>query len=106
MVLPALSRPRKSSLACLFASPSWASMSQTIQQRGSHQLLFFIVFGRSTCPWVCAIAGWRFNVHQSRIHILFLLLFDGEKGGICCMQDRRGGVGGAYFLKGDATGGR
>jgi hypothetical protein len=33
VVLPALSRPRKSSLACLFASPSWASMSQTIQQR-------------------------------------------------------------------------
>lgn len=31
VVLPALSRPRKSSLACLFASPSWASMSQTIQ---------------------------------------------------------------------------
>jgi len=31
VVLPALSRPRKSSLACLFASPSWASMSQTTQ---------------------------------------------------------------------------
>lgn len=30
VVLPALSRPRKRSLACLFASPSWASMSQTM----------------------------------------------------------------------------
>jgi len=29
VVLPALSRPRKRSLACLFASPSWASISQT-----------------------------------------------------------------------------
>ena len=32
VVLPALSRPRKSSLACLFASPSWASMSQTVRK--------------------------------------------------------------------------
>ena len=30
VVLPALSRPRKRSLACLFASPSWASKSQTV----------------------------------------------------------------------------
>lgn len=33
VVLPALSRPRKSSLACLLASPSWASMSQTVRKR-------------------------------------------------------------------------
>ena len=30
VVLPALSRPRKRSFACLFARPSWASTSQTI----------------------------------------------------------------------------
>lgn len=38
VVLPALSRPRKRSLACLFASPSWASMSQTVQRISIHPL--------------------------------------------------------------------
>ena len=42
VVLPALSRPRKSSLACLFASPSWASMSQTVRKR-IDQRVFLVV---------------------------------------------------------------
>jgi hypothetical protein len=42
VVLPALSRPRKSSLACLFASPSWASMSQTMWKR-IYQRVFLVV---------------------------------------------------------------
>lgn len=69
VVLPALSRPRKSSLACLLASPSWASISQTVQ-RYSHQHLShhapFHVFPQCASPGLRP----RFNVHQSRIHIL------------------------------------
>jgi len=42
VVLPALSRPRKSSLACLFASPSWASMSQTVW-KSVHQRVFLLI---------------------------------------------------------------
>lgn len=37
--LPALSRPRKRSFACLLARPSWASMSQTTRYQSAHTAL-------------------------------------------------------------------
>ena len=41
VVLPALSRPRKRSLACLFRSPREASTSQTVQVGASCQQMCF-----------------------------------------------------------------
>lgn len=47
VVLPALSRPRKSSLACLLARPSWASTSQN--QSMIHMMVV----------WVSVSEGWQ-----------------------------------------------
>jgi hypothetical protein len=85
VVLPALSRPRKSSLACLFASPSWASMSQTTQWHiRQHPVCSRLLFPFRP-PWTCASPRCRCssgargpNVHQSTIHILsYSFLFVG-----------------------------
>jgi hypothetical protein len=63
VVLPALSRPRKSSLACLFASPSWASMSQTVRER-IDQHVFLVARLEDLCMRLAGRRVWVVGGHQ------------------------------------------